>query len=167
MGLGCPPGAAALPWRLLSWARACWMPAGLLWITWSRRKTAELLGGGGGRGSPGGRSSGGRLKKIASAPIFSELLTLSLPVQSSNSSLFPVKIQVFLSTSNEFYVYGSLRQKAKNQGYTRTPDLISNCFPVTFPGYGCSGPSSPCALRPQTPPQPPSLSFRFSPSPTA
>lgn len=51
------------PWRLLSWARARWMPAGLLWITWSRRKTAELLGGGGGRGRPGVRSSGRRLKR--------------------------------------------------------------------------------------------------------
>lgn len=85
LGLGCPPGAVTLPWRLLSWARACWMPAGLLWITWSRRKTAELLGGGGGRGSPWGRSSGGRLKKAEH----------QLQGSLNCYSLFPVKIHVF------------------------------------------------------------------------
>lgn len=38
----------------------------------------------------------------ASTLIFMELLTLSLPVKSSNLSHLPVKIQVFLSTSNKF-----------------------------------------------------------------
>lgn len=76
------------------------MPAGLLWITWSKRKTAELLGGGGGRGSPGVRSSGGRLKRTKNQLQYLQTVTVfsTILFHRFTFSLFCAKIQVFLIT---------------------------------------------------------------------
>lgn len=96
------------------------MPAGLLWITWSKRKTAELLGGGGGRGSPGGRSSGGRLKRTKN-----QLQYLQNCYHFPYNSLQPVlcaKIQVFLENIFSGRTTQLLGSWFPNQGSKLSPD---------------------------------------------
>uniref|UniRef100_A0A673T4H7 Ig-like domain-containing protein n=1 Tax=Suricata suricatta TaxID=37032 RepID=A0A673T4H7_SURSU len=63
------------------------------------------------------------------------LLTLSLPVKSSNLPHLPVKIQAFLSMSNELCVWHeSIKWSANNREYTHAPDPI-NCFPSNYFPY--------------------------------
>lgn len=142
------------------------MPAGLLWITWSRRKTAELLEGGGGRGSPGGRSSGGRLKKTnrTLARIFLELLTPSLPVNlitPSSCLLKPRCSQLRLMKSLCLELYGEKQRTEKTRlllTQSTAFQLLSLDTGVWCPAAPVPSPSHIKLHRNQL-----NLPFRFSP----